>query len=76
MDEEDPITMRLRVAQSLIGQSLHNLRELTSVLAMLAIDAHQRGAVSDEIFHEVEPSLRELDTLLTRGMELFLPEGQ
>jgi len=72
---EDPITFRLRVAQNLIGQCLHNLRELTNALTILAIDAHERGIVGDESFETVQPSLRELDTLLTRAMELFLPEG-
>jgi hypothetical protein len=72
---EDPITFRLRVAQAVIGQCLHNLRELTGVLAILAIEAHERGIVSDESFESVKPSLDELDTLLTKSMELFLPEG-
>jgi hypothetical protein len=72
---EDPITFRLRVAQDMIGQCLHNLRELTNVLQLLAIEAHERGVVSQESFETVELSLKELDALLTRGMELFLPEG-
>lgn len=72
---EDPITFRLRVAQNVIGQCLHNLRELTNVLTLLATEAHERGIVPQESFETAERSLSELDTLLTRGMELFLPEG-
>jgi hypothetical protein len=73
--DEDPITFRLRVAQSIIGQVLHNLRELTSTLAILAVHAHDQGIVPDESFETIEPSLRELDMLLTRQLELFPPEG-
>jgi hypothetical protein len=69
--EDDAITTRLRVAQTLIHQCLSNLRELSNVVA---VDAHDRGIVSQESFEAVEPSLKELDLLLTRGLELFEPE--
>jgi hypothetical protein len=72
---EDPITFRLRVAQTIIGSCLHNLRELSDVLTLLATEAHESGVVSDESFEVVQPALSELGTLLTRGMELFPPEG-
>ena len=70
---EDSITFRLRVAQQLIGKSLVDLRELASVLGLLATDAHERGVVSEETFQVVQPALSELDTLLTRALELFMP---
>ena len=75
MAEQDPITERLRTAQRIIGQCLHNLRDLGDVLTLLAVDAHERGIVPDEDFEVVQPALKELDAFLTRALELFPPEG-
>lgn len=71
MDRDEYVERRLAAIAGSISGVLTVLRELTNDVSLLVIHLREEGRLPHEFLEELEPSLSELDSLLTRGLEHF-----